>query len=470
MSGRDAMNEKLIYRITLLLGLLLGSSALYARDVGRIQYRHGTVSLQEMNGSNARIAAANENFGLGEVVKTGPGSFAVIRLHDGTLITARPETSFMVERYKASKNTVSRVVLRLYRGGLRAVTGSGGSKTQGEYTLLTPVSMLSIQDAVFDIRLCEDDCEEENNRIKALYEKQLEATVARPVYVHGSLVARSGNGKSRVLKSGSAVFEGDTLLTGASSYAILVFRDNSRISLQANTVFRIDEMQYDSKSEENSATSFSLLRGGLRTLSGMQYPQKYRMHTALTDIGINGTGYDLVCTGPCEATDTTRLRPLRLQEGDGLYAHVWQGAIRFGALSLPAGKAAYLSDRDRQPVMLPAVPAFLQKNTVPRPDQLKLDDTGLFRPITRTAAPHGLYVSVSSGVVRVTTKIDLVVELGKGQASYTDALGRQVKQLARIPEFQRYDRYPTPDTPDPEVSPLSRSIRDGGSGTVCEIR
>ena len=462
------------YNLILLPALLLWSSVLYAGEVGRLQYTHGMVTMQAMDGSNARIVAKDERIGLNEVIKTGPGSFAVVRLHDNTLLTLRPNSIFAVERFSRQKQSSVQVSLHLYRGGIRGVTGMA-SKRSGTYQLQTPISTVSLQEAVFDARLCEDDCEEENNQIRSHYKQQLETTVARVVYLQGSLLARSSSGKRRVLRAGSAILEGDTLVTNSGSYAILVFRDQSRVSLQADTVFRIDKMKYDSKSEADSASSFSLLRGGLRSLSGRQFPAKYRIHTILADIGINGTGFDLVCTGPCEASDSLQLRPLRLKEGDGLYAHVWQGSIHLGKLTLPTGKTAYLPGRDRPVKVLSGVPAFLKNNKVPRPDRVKIDDSDLFGTMIQTEVPHGLYISVSRGNVRVKTRIGMLVELDRGQASYTDALGRLIKKLDSIPAFQRYDRYPTPDSPNPDVSPLSSTISNGaitsrGSGTVCEIR
>ena len=462
---------RLTLKITGILLCLFAPGAQAAGPaIGQISYVHGTVTLQSLNADDVHLVATDEKLATGEFIRTGPGSFAIVRLNDGSLITLRPQTTFGVEQFVSLKKAGTRVVLRLFQGGLRVVAASASRDKPGSYRLLTPVSELSIEGAVFDARLCLDDCEEENRKIKTIYDKQLDATVARPLYVYGSLVARSASGNSRVLAAGSAIFEGDTLQTRSGSYAVLVFRDESRISLQANTVFRIDAMKYDSESEDDSASRFSLLRGGLRTLTGLQYPQKYIMHTAINDITIAGTGYDLICTGPCEARAETGLKPLRLKQGDGLYAHVWQGAISLGDLVLPAGKAGYQSGRESPPLALSTVPAFLRKNKVPRPDRVDIDDTGLFDRIEKTAAPHGLYVSVSSGQVRVKTKIDLVAELHRGEASYTDALGRQVKKLYRTPIFQRFDRYPMPNSPDPGVSSLSSSIIGGSSGTVCIIR
>jgi len=60
---------------------------------------------------------------------------------------------------------------------------------------------------------------------------------------------------------GAPVYEGDTLMTGVKSYAVVAFRDEGRVSLQESTQFRVERFKYDKvKSEENAV--LRLLKGG----------------------------------------------------------------------------------------------------------------------------------------------------------------------------------------------------------------
>lgn len=70
------------------------------------------------------------------------------------------------------------------------------------------------------------------------------------------------------LAGGAAVERGDTVRTGERSSVQIRMSDASIISLRSNTVFRIDEYQYSGDKGEGERSVFSLLKGGLRTVSG----------------------------------------------------------------------------------------------------------------------------------------------------------------------------------------------------------
>jgi len=66
---------------------------------------------------------------------------------------------------------------------------------------------------------------------------------------------------------GTPVHVGDTIRVGARSNVQIRMTDESIIALRSNSVFRVDEYIYSEKAEE-SRSVFSLLKGGLRTVSG----------------------------------------------------------------------------------------------------------------------------------------------------------------------------------------------------------
>ncbi len=218
-----------------------------AQEVGKIKYARGAVTLQKADGSDARLAGADDLILLGEVIKTGPRSFAVINLQDDTKMTLRPKTTFAVENLNAKKNNNASAILRLFRGGLRTITGFISKYNPSGYSVKSAVATIGIRGTEFDVRLCEEDCAEENKAIVNKQEKQMDQAVARAVFIQGDLSANAYAGGTRRLKSGDAIYEGDTLVTGDHGYAILVFRDKSRVSLQSNTEFRVDALKYDEK-------------------------------------------------------------------------------------------------------------------------------------------------------------------------------------------------------------------------------
>lgn len=462
---------------------LLGVSVAQAEQVGKVQYTRGAVTMQNLDGSQARLIAKNEKIQRGEVIKTGPKSFTIVRLKDGTRMTIRPNSSFAVEQFNAKEDSTANALLRLFRGGLRTITGFISKKNPDGYKLRTNLATIGIRGTEFDARLCEDDCAEENNKLKRTYDKDLQKTVARVVFQRGSLIARTVDGDERKIKGGGSVYEGDTLYTAKNSYAIVVFRDKSRVSLQADTVFRIDEMRYDKNDADKSSALFSLLRGGLRAVTGLigkLQPKRYGMRTAVATIGIRGTGYDLLCNGACDSTVSTKNNKVspppsvdaaKLPEGEGLYASVWNGSIDFGNKVLASGFSGYIQNKASQPKVLTTVPNFFQNNPVPPPNKFDVDESSLFSKAKAEEAPPGLYVSVTEGFVTVDNKSGQKMELEAGQSGYSDVLGRQAKPLSETPAFQKYDAYPTPDTANPETVNLNAtSIGGDKSGMVCEIK
>ena len=450
------------------------SSLPSADDVGLIQYTRGAVTMQNMDGSSARLIAKNEKVKRGEVLKTGPRSFSIVKLNDGTRMTIRPNSSFSVEEFNPKKDSTASAVLRLFRGGMRAITGYISKHSKAGFKVNSGVVTLGIRGTEFDLRMCLEDCENENKAHKKASDKLIDRTVARAVFVRKGLVANSTDGTKRTLKAGSAIFEGDTLVTKDNAYAILIFKDKSRVSLQSNTVFRVDEMTFDEKKSEDSKALFSLLRGGLRTITGLigkLTPQRYSMRTSVATIGIRGTGYDLMCTGSCVVDEQYSATPVKLAEGDGLHAYVWEGSIDFGGQLLHKDNAAYKSSKAAVPVVLPTVPAFFKKNDVPKPDSIKVDEKTLFSKITTKEAPPGVYISVTEGNVVAVNKAGLTLDLKAGQSGYTDVLGKQAIKLSQIPAFQKYDVYPMPDVINPASIKLNKGVAGGSqAGMVCEIQ
>jgi hypothetical protein len=467
MIGKQAIRKPLLAILLVLLPFAAG-----AQEVGKIKYARGAVTLQKADGSDARLAGAGDLILQGEVIKTGPKSFAIINLQDDTRMTLRPKTTFSVEQMNAQKDDKASALLRLFRGGLRTVTGFISKFNPGGYRVKTAVATIGIRGTEFDTRLCEqEECADENKAIEKKQEKNIDQTVARAVFIRGGLSAKSYAGGTRDLKSGDAIFEGDTLVTGDSGYAILVFRDRSRVSLQANTEFRVDELKFDEKKQESHSALFSLLKGGLRTVTGLigkLSPQKYQMRTAVATIGIRGTGYDLLCTGPCASGG----KPSAPAKGEGLWASVWDGMITIGNRDLYANQAGFVRDRATPAVLLPEVPRFFQQNPVPRPTDFKVDESKLFVSARTQKVDPGLYVSVTSGKVSVAALGSGESKtIGENQALFTDASGRTVSEVP-VPAFQQFDNIPRPNAPNVDTLELGTGVLGdtGGKELICEIK
>ena len=126
----------------------------------------------------------------------------------------------------------------------------------------------------------------------------LAAPAARVEFAVGGVSATSPTGQTRLLAKGAAVDNGDTVNTHDGRVQ-LRFTDGAYVSLQPQTLFRIDDYRYDGKSDGNERGFFSLLKGGLRTITGLvgrTNKRTYQVSTTVATIGIRGTEYTLAYT------------------------------------------------------------------------------------------------------------------------------------------------------------------------------
>jgi hypothetical protein len=167
----------------------------------------------------------------------------------------------------------------------------------------------------------------------------------------GTTAAFDAQGRSRSLSRGAPVYSGDTVATTDGRLQIR-FRDGAMLSLSKNTRFRVDSYHYSGKSDSSEKSWFSLLKGGIRSISGAIGKirhKAYRVSTVVATIGIRGTVYKAqLCEGDC-APKNGKARP------DGLYLDTSAGTVvlsnNAGSLDVPAGKSAYVADINTLPVL-----------------------------------------------------------------------------------------------------------------------
>jgi len=171
----------------------------------------------------------------------------------------------------------------------------------------------------------------------------------------GNVTALASNGQSRALGKGAQIEQGDTVNTNKGR-AQLRFTDGAYVSLQPESQFRVDEYRFDGQTDGNEKGLFSLLKGGLRTITGLvgrRNKANYQISTSVATIGIRGTEYTI-------------------QFGKSITGTVAAGEIEVcnagGCLSVSEGKSYYVQSQQVKPVLttkrtdLPA-PALTQPPT-----------------------------------------------------------------------------------------------------------
>ena len=125
--------------------------------------------------------------------------------------------------------------------------------------------------------------------------------VGRTLVSVGEVVAVR-DAKEIPLRAGSEVRVGDTLRLGRDSNAQVRLNDESVIALRSETEFRIEDFRFRNDPASDNAL-FRLLRGGLRTVTGVigrVNQDAYRLETPVGYIGVRGTHYTVVqCAAEC---------------------------------------------------------------------------------------------------------------------------------------------------------------------------
>jgi hypothetical protein len=450
---------------TLIFSVLLTVISTMAQAVeqaaGRIGNMSGTLVVQRVDGTVSVVGPKSEVF-AGDMLITAKDSYAQLEMNDGTKMTIRPNSNLRIEAYQFRKEAPKEdnIVLRLLRGGFRTVTGLIGKRGNTDaYRLRAATATIGIRGTDFSTRLCAtQDCRDDEAAGKPAVKPQpvKSTVVGRVMLTQGDLSAKEVNGKERKLQLGAPVYEGDTLITGAKSYAVVAFRDEGRVSLQEGTQFRVEKFKYDkAKSGENAV--LRLLKGGVRVVTGLigrVNHDNYHFNLATATIGIRGTGFDAWCNGPCASgagnPGATQGAPL-----DGAGVYVWAGEVVLvspgGSFPVALQQAAIIARDSGKPVRIIAIPPAITGNSTPRPDSIPFDMEKLFGTESDAGDP-GLYVTVHDGNV-VLSMGDKSLDLFEGDTGFADS--HILKLLSQTPGFMGGDSM--------EIT------RTGNNGNSCMI-
>lgn len=212
------------------------------------------------------------------------------------------------------------------------------------------------------------------------------------VQLSGPLLAKKADGTARILSIRSEVEGGDTLMTEKNTYAMVKFIDNSEITLKPNTTFKVEKFSYEADKPDGDSASFNLVKGGLRSVTGLlgkRNKEKFSMKTPSATIGIRGTtftadwvepdaealaAYNMASTAALDPL-AAPVKPLQLAQAPnpvngpnasglqpGLYVQVIDGMInlsnRGGSQNFSAGQFGYTASIIKPPVVIPANPGL----------------------------------------------------------------------------------------------------------------
>lgn len=429
MSIRNALLAPLFVAGALFLGNAL------AQETAAVTATTGTVVVQKRDGA-LRSVAPGSKVEVGDVVITQPNSTAQLKFTDGGDLSIAGNSQLRVDAYAFDKARPREdsLAISLLKGGLRAITGLVGKRGDREaYKVQTGTATIGIRGTEFIAALCDEDCLKEAASARVVRATDSEI-VARVALLVGAATAIDKPGTSRALQVGSPLYEGNIIETRAGGHVVLLFSDESRVTLQPETRFAVERFRYAAARPEEGSAALRLLKGGMRALTGLigkKHPQGYQVHTTTATIGIRGTGFDALCSGVCESDASSRQPGAKPGPFGGLLVNAWQDTVivrnAAGSFTVVEGQTVHVASESDPPAYLDAVPDVMRDAPGPRPDDIRIDFEQLFG---QPQVPGiGLYVLVKDGVI-VLAQGERVLELQRGESAYA---GFAPGDLYRLP-------------------------------------
>lgn len=417
--------------------LLLSTSVLFAAEpVGSVTFARGTAAAIN-GGQEPRILGKDSDVFVGDNIQTSARSFIIIKFNDGSKVTIRPNSNFTVINRGEADGKVS-LDLSLHEGGIRASSDNTSKLSPSTLKIKTPSTTLNVQQADFSVRVCGNECQLEDDMIQKQVIKAERPVIARIVEVRGLVVAKNSKmnyKQERLLTIGAPLYSSDIINSEEDGYAVIVFKDKGRITLEQSSQFAITDYHFDEGDKEDSAF-YKLFSGAMRVLTGSigkKDHDAYSIDTPVATIGIRGTGFDL-----------------SFRENK-LYSHVWKGRISqsndAGARDLSSPDISLITSRSAIPKRVPRreLPDS-GKVEAPRPDAVEVDDEpDLFKTEEFNDAPPGTYVEVHGGHVKVENEDGVVTDVGGNESSFTNEEGSKTSRSEDPASFMAEDPYPVPD-------------------------
>jgi hypothetical protein len=184
-----------------------------------------------------------------------------------------------------------------------------------------------------------------------------DSAVGTVTHLSGTFSVLHADGSAKVLAVKSEIIEGDLLTTEAETYARIKFIDGSEVVLRPATQFKVDKFSFSEADASRDNAVFSLLKGGLRAVSGLigkRSRDNVSYGTTVATIGIRGTHLGaLLCNNDCGSIPTTSGTP----PPDGLHTDVASGAIvvtnSAGSQQFSAGQFGYVGGPNTPPTLVP---------------------------------------------------------------------------------------------------------------------
>lgn len=404
----------------------------------------GTVFVTRETG-RATLLARGSSLQVGDAINTSRNSSVRLKFSDGGETVVRPESTLLVQNYQFQPGTPGNdsLLLRLFKGGMRALTGSIGKRGNADaYQLRASTATVGIRGTDYSVRLCQKDCKEEQD---SSLRNSATPVAARAVQVRG--VARvSRNGAAMVaLLEGAPLYSGDVLQTLVASHVVLVFSDGTRITVNPASQMGISEYLNDKRPGSTASGSMiiDMFKGGLRFATGLigkSNPEKVKVLTATSTIGIRGTAFDLVCAPSSSADSASTADVGDMPCEESLFAQTREGIVALSGgqgdpLLISAGQSGRVNGPNAPARAIDTAPGYFRNLSAPIPETVPANLEALFgAQISETS--DGVLLTVHKGQV-VLTQADQAILLDAGESAFAGSAAVPVRLQSVPPVLDR---------------------------------
>lgn len=171
-------------------------------------------------------------------------------------------------------------------------------------------------------------------------------------FVVGSVQATNSAGQVRALQKGDAVNESDTVVTAKGASVQIRMRDGGFIAIRPDSQLKFDSFVFSGAEDGNERSFFSLLKGGIRAITGLigkKNKSSYRITTASSTIGIRGTDHETYVV--VKGSEMAAVAPA------GTYNKVNTGGTTMttgkGTINISSNQMGYAAAADQMPQLQP---------------------------------------------------------------------------------------------------------------------
>jgi hypothetical protein len=293
------MSIQIIKNYSLWLCLFIVTLPVYAANpqvVGHTIFVKGS-NVAQLSGAAPRTLEKNTEIFQGDSIQTTESSFVIVEFTDGAKVTVRPNSNFSIDHYD-NQSADKTAQLVLHKGEVNASTGQITTDNPENFQITTPTGTVKPQSAKseFTVNICKDDCDKiqaaagTTQQVIRLEQK----LVARVVEIKGEVSAinrANKDAKERILSLGKPLYNTDFIHSKKDSWALIVFPDGEKLTLQPDSEMDIKQYNYQVSGKKDQIL-LRLAMGGLRALSGsigQTDHDAFALDTPVATIGIRGT-------------------------------------------------------------------------------------------------------------------------------------------------------------------------------------